>query len=110
MFIKFKNSDELFMSMALTETKLFDSGKKETGWLLGSTITVPNGLSSNDIDLLLVPDNISEITVYTNEKSENRVISGYNKLQSAIIRHADDLSATVDIQLTKWIGSNQNGG
>ena len=110
MFIKFKNSEELFMSTPTTETKLFDAGKKETGWLFGATITVPKGLSSDNVDVLLVPANISEITVYTNEKSENRVIGGYNKLQYAVIRHADDLSATVEIQLTKWIGSEQNGG
>ena len=106
MFIKFKNSEELFMSTPPTETKLFDAGKKETGWLIGVTITVPQGLSSGDVDALLVPANVSEITVYTNEKAENRVIRGYNKLQFAIIRHADDLSATVEIQLTKWIGAD----
>jgi hypothetical protein len=110
MFIKFKNNEELFMSSPPTETKLFDAGRKETGWLFGANITVPKGLSSNDVDVLLVPANISEITVYTNEKTENRVISGYNKLQLAIIRNADDLSAVMDIQFTKWNETTQNGG
>ena len=100
MFVKFKNSVLLLSATVLTETKLFDATKKETGWLFGTIIGLPDGLTSTDIDDILSVDGISEITVFKDDKTEDRGITGYNKIQLTNINYAGN---SVEIQLTKWI-------
>lgn len=106
MYIKFKCNEKLFATTTPVETKLFDTERKDTGWLLGMILTVHGNGSSKYIDEILTAEAISEITIYNNDETKNEVISGYQKVNLAVIKYADDLSATIEVQLTKWAGAD----
>lgn len=82
-----------------TEQKIFRSGAA-TGWLCSFQIS--EVMTSTDVDAVLTDDNISELT-FCNEKAEELfAISGYTKVTSAVVRHAEK-DGTVEIQLIKGI-------
>lgn len=97
---------------APTEQKVFKNKKDE----LGNTVTVASGwimifnlsggMTSDEADRILTEDNISKLVFLTENESGEDVelfeLSGYTKISSTTIRHAEDDSASyTEIQLTK---------
>lgn len=82
-----------------TEQKIFRNGAA-TGWLCAFQIS--EVMTSTDVDAVLTDDNISELTFCSDKAEELFAISGYTKVTSAVVRHAEN-DGTVEIQLTKGI-------
>lgn len=103
MKVKFKNG-VIKNCTTPTEQKVFKGGGN-AGWILAFAIL--GGMTSNEVDSLIVPENISELTFLTeNELSEATTIalSEYDRISSAFIRYSDDKASTrVEIQLSKGV-------
>lgn len=96
MFVKFKNSEEKFNANTPIEQKLFKGGVAH-GWLL--SLTFFGKIGSVQADELLSGESISEIVISTEDGGQT-VLSGYDKINSCIIKHGDEKN-TVEIQLSK---------
>lgn len=98
MQVKFKDGNIKKCSNP-TEQKIFRSGAA-TGWLCAFQIS--DAMSSTDVDNVLADENISELAFCNDDGKELFTISGYTKVTSAVVRHAEN-DGTVEIQLTKGI-------
>ena len=90
---------------APTEQKAFKSGVG-AGWIL--ILRLLGNTTSAEFDELMTPENVSSLEFLAEtENGEDKPIftlSGYDKITSSTIRHAEDTkSTTVEIQLTKGI-------
>lgn len=81
------------------EQKIFKGGNP-TGWLC--SLNISEAMTSTEVDEVFTDDNISELTFCNDDGSELFVVSGYDKITSAVVRHAESNGA-VEIQLTKGI-------
>lgn len=81
-----------------TEQKVFKKNG-ESGWVMAFSILTP--MSSTELDVILTENNISEITLGdgTNEKT----ISGYDKITMVTVRYSDNISSVVDVQISKGL-------
>ncbi len=82
-----------------TEQKIFRNGAA-TGWLC--SFQIPEAMTSSEVDAVLTEENISALTFCNDAAEDLFTISGYDKLTSAVVRHAEN-DGTVEIQLTKGI-------
>lgn len=99
MKIAFKNGSE-YEVQNLLEQKVFNNAS--SGWVIGFTFTA--NVNSSSLDNLLSSDNISQLTVKDDEDTENTMtVSGYEKVSSAVIRHATATSAIVEVQFSKGL-------
>ena len=88
-----------------TEQKIFKTVNKETisiGWVMGFSLL--GEIASDDVDRLLTSDNIGTLVFLSDAGEELFMLSGYEKITAATIRHADNPSATgVEVQLSKGV-------
>ena len=90
---------------APTEQKAFKSGV-EAGWIL--ILRIIGGITSTEFDSIITPENIASLEFLsktgTGEDVTCFTLSGYDKVTSSTIRHAEDVAATyAEIQLTKGV-------
>jgi hypothetical protein len=88
---------------APTEQKAYRAGVG-VGWIL--MLNLSGGITSSELDELLVTDNISNLEFITKTETEEEktvfTLGGYEKATSSTIRYAEDTVDTkVEIQLTK---------
>lgn len=86
---------------APTEQKAYRAGVG-VGWIL--MLNLSGGITSSELDELLVKDNISNLEFIAENEEEKTVFTlcGYEKATSSTIRYAEDTDDTkVEIQLTK---------
>ena len=89
MKIAFKNGNE-YEVQNLLEQKVFNNAS--SGWVIG--FTFPANVNSSSLDNLLTAENISQLTIKDDENTESATfVSGYDKVTSAVIRHATATSA-----------------
>ncbi len=96
MKVQFKNSAQMYDCSEPIEQKIYRSGV-EAGWTIVFQFNA--GVTSSEIDSLITPDNISEIT-FTNDTETANTIRGYNAISSCTIRHKATATA-VEVQFTK---------
>ena len=87
------------------EQKVFRQGV-DSGWVLNFRLN--GGVTSAEMDSIVTPENIGSLDFFTtNENGEDKALfslTGYEKITSSTIRHAEDLaSAYAEIQLTKGV-------
>lgn len=100
MKVKFKD-DTVKSCTAPTEQKLF-RGNDTAGWVL--MFSLIGEVTSADLDEVLTPENVSELTFLTDNDTEIASADGYNKISSCTIRHAENPQDTrAEIQLTKGV-------
>lgn len=99
MKIAFKNGNE-YEVQNLLEQKVFNNAS--SGWVIGFTFTA--NLNSSTLDSLLTAENISQLIIKDDESTENSTtVSGYDKVTSAVIRHATATSAIIEVQFSKGL-------
>lgn len=99
MKIAFKNGNE-YEVQNLLEQKVFNN--TSSGWVIGFTFTA--NLNSSTLDSLLTAENISQLIIKDDESTENSTtVSGYDKVTSAVIRHATATSAIIEVQFSKGL-------
>ena len=105
--IKFKTGEKVFEADRVLENKVYRDGVK-AGWLL--TLCLIGSITSNELDELLNEENLSEITLSydipegENIKTVTKVLGGYTKESSCLIRHANEPSKTrTEISLLKGV-------
>lgn len=99
MKIAFKNGNE-YEVQNLLEQKVFNNAS--SGWVIGFTFTA--NLNSSTLDSLLTAENISQLIIKDDETTENSTtVSGYDKVTSAVIRHATATSAIIEVQFSKGL-------
>lgn len=99
MKIAFKNGNE-YEVQNLLEQKVFNNAS--SGWVIGFTFTA--NVNSSSLDNLLTAENISQLTIKDDENTESAtVVSGYDKVTSAVIRHATATNAIVEVQFSKGL-------
>lgn len=99
MKIAFKNGNE-YEVQNLLEQKVFNNAS--SGWVIGFTFTA--NLNSSTLDSLLTAENISQLIIKDDESTENSTtVLGYDKVTSAVIRHATATSAIVEVQFSKGL-------
>ena len=86
---------------APTEQKIFKIvSEKDSSWLLNFRLT--ENVTSSEMDLLVTNDNIETLEFTDDSGNMLFMLSGYEKVTSAIIRHSDSAdTASVEIQLSK---------
>ena len=111
MNVKFKNGT-VKTCASPTEQKIVKAGV-DAGWLLSFYLICD--ITSDEVDALLIPNNISELTFTSEEKlitegetntQEPKVftLSGYDKVSSTVIRYSEDKDKTkVEIQLIRGV-------
>lgn len=108
--MKVKFADNTLKSCAApTEQKIFKTVGGETtgvGWILILKLT--GEITSNDLDRLLTVQNVETLEFLTEADGGEDVtlftLTGYNKISSSIIRHAEDATSTyAEIQLSKGV-------
>lgn len=99
MKIAFKNGNE-YEVQNLLEQKVFNNAS--SGWVIGFTFTA--NLNSSTLDSLLTAENISQLIIKDDESTENSTtVSGYDKVTSAVIRHATATSTIIEVQFSKGL-------
>jgi hypothetical protein len=101
MKVIFKNTETKYEARGLTERRI--KGENSEGWILA--VVLDGDFASNNIDEVLFPENISEITiVHTDEngKTTERFITGYQTVSACVIRYQDTVTS-LEIQLTKGV-------
>lgn len=99
MKIAFKNGNE-YEVQNLLEQKVFNNAS--SGWVIGFTFTA--NLNSSTLDSLLTAENISQLIIKDDESTENSTtVLGYDKVTSAVIRHATATSAIIEVQFSKGL-------
>ena len=97
MTIQFKNGTTKKCT-SLAEQKLFRGGEP-VGWLC-SIVVSDAACTSDELDELLTPDNVSALTFFNTDAYKLFEINGYSKVSSAVIRYSENNGA-VEIQLQK---------
>ena len=98
MRVKFKKNTKVYDCTEPVEQKVFRSGVA-IGWAV--MFNIYGAVDSSDIDSMLAPDSISELTFYKqDEDGENFAISDYNAVTACTIRHKETITVT-ELQLTK---------
>lgn len=82
-----------------TEQKQFRNGEA-IGW--GCAFAILGNLTSSQVDEMATSDNFSVMTFISDEGNELFVIEGYNRLVSAVVRHAEQ-NGSVELQLSKGV-------
>lgn len=99
MKIAFKNGSEYEVQNIL-EQKVFNN--TSSGWVIGFTFAA--NLNSSTLDSLLTAENISQLIIKDDESTENSTtVLGYDKVTSAVIRHATATSAIIEVQFSKGL-------
>lgn len=99
MIVKFKNGAEKACTAPM-EQKVF-SGGVPCGWL--AAFSLVGAVTSAEMDALLTEENIGKMVFVTDDGKEI-TLDGYNKVSSAVIRHAVDPANTkVELQLMKTV-------
>ena len=97
MKVTFKGSAESITCTEPVEQKMFRSGNG-VGWALMFHLHGP--LSSSEIDALVTPDSISELTFTSDDEKTTFKLNGYSGVTACMVRHRE--GATVaELQLTK---------
>lgn len=96
MKITFKNGNE-YEVQSLLEQKVFNSNS--SGWVVGFSFS--GNLNSQSLDELLTAENISLLTVTDTDGAATTVLTGYEKVTSAVIRHTAPSSAIIEVQFSK---------
>lgn len=104
MKVQFKNCAQVYDCSEPIEQKIYRSGV-EAGWTIVFQFNA--GVTSSEIDSLITPDNISEIT-FTNDTETANTIRGYNAISSCTIRHKSS-GTVVEVQLTKTNDIKEGG-
>ena len=90
---------------APTEQKVFKSGMG-AGWIL--ILKIVGEITSTELDSVITAENIASLDFLPEtDNGEDKTLftlSGYEKVTSSTIRHAEDITTTyAEIQLTKGI-------
>lgn len=96
MKVQFKNGASAYDCSEPIEQKIYRAGV-EAGWTIVFQFNAD--VTSSEIDSIITPDNISEIT-FTNDTGAASIVRGYNAISSCTIRHKDTATA-VEVQFTK---------
>lgn len=112
MKVRFKNGTS-FNCTSPIEQKIFKQNVA-SGWLLSFSLVCD--ITSEDADVLLTTDNISELTFTSEETGTNTegettigtvktiLLSDYNKVSSSVIRYSEEKDKTrIEIQLIKGV-------
>ena len=104
--MKIKFNDGTIKSCAApTEQKLFkntDGKQTSVGWAL--RLNILESVTSDDLDVLLVEDNISELEFLSDDEKKLFLLSGYSGVVSTTIRHSESAeTAYAEIQLSKGV-------
>lgn len=91
---------------APTEQKIFKTSGVGAGWVLALRLT--GNINSTELDEIINGDNVKVLDFLTEtESGEDKTIfslTGYNKVTSSTIRHAEDTNAThAEIQISKGV-------
>ncbi len=98
MKITFKNG-AAYEAQSLLEQKVFNSNA--SGWVVGFSFS--GNLNSQSLDELLTAENISQLTVTGEGEAATTILTGYEKVTSAVIRHTAPSSAIVEVQFSKGL-------
>ncbi len=101
MKVKFKDNATSYDCSEPVEQKIFRSGLP-AGWAIIFQIFAD--LSSTEVDEIITPESISEMT-FTNESEETFIVTGYSNITACTIRHSDT-STRIEVQFTKMEGVN----
>lgn len=96
MKITFKNGSA-YEAQNLLEQKVFNSNT--SGWVVGFSFS--GNLDSESLDQLLTAENISQLTVTDTEETATTILTGYEKVTSAVIRHTAPSTAIIEVQFSK---------
>lgn len=88
------------------EQKVFKTADGTSGWILHLRLT--GEITSTELDNILKNENISSLEFLTEKESGEDIklfeLSGYEKITSSTIRHAENINETIaEIQLTKGL-------
>lgn len=94
---------------APTEQKIFKNVGGEltgVGWMLN--LRLVGVMTSTELDNILTADNVTSLEFLTEDENGADktlfALSGYNKITSSAIRHAEDITETnAEIQLAKGV-------
>lgn len=107
MKIKFKNGKKMRCTTPV-EQKIFKTVGDKTihiGWVLN--IKIINTLTSDDIDDIFKPENISQLDFFSdNDEAEKLIftLTGYDKITSSVIHYSENENeSNVEIQLSKGL-------
>ena len=96
MKVQFKNGAQMYDCSEPIEQKIYRAGV-EAGWTIVFQFNAD--VTSSEVDSIITPDNISEIT-FTHDTGATNTIRGYNAISSCTIRHKATATA-VEVQFTK---------
>jgi len=96
MKVLFKNGTQSFDCSEPIEQKIFKSGAS-VGWAIMFHITAD--VSSSEMDEIITPDGISELT-FTNDAGTANVVTGYTAVSACTIRHKN-AETIAELQFTK---------
>lgn len=96
MKVQFKGSAQSFDCSEPVEQKIFKSGVS-IGWAIMFHINAD--VTSSDIDGVVTPDSISELT-FTNDNGATSIVTGYSNVTACVIRHKNN-ATVVEVQFTK---------
>ena len=102
MKVKFKDGTIVECSTP-TEQKVFRAGES-AGWILSFALI--GNITSTEVDAMISNENIADLTFESqgeNDTVNTILLSGYNKVSSAIIRHDDNEKSRVELHLTKGV-------
>lgn len=104
MKVKFKDGTMIDCSTP-TEQKVFRAGEA-AGWVLSFALI--GNMTSTEVDKTISPENISDLMFEFESEDENGTVntillSGYNKVTSAVIRYDDDENSRVELAITKGV-------
>lgn len=99
MTVKFKNGYSVNCT-APTEQRVF-KGSDAVGWVMQFNLIGP--LVSDDLDCILSPENISDLTFLAAAGYELFTLRGYDKVSSTTIKYTENKASTIEIQMTKGV-------
>lgn len=99
MKVMFKGVEGAFECTEPIEQKLFQGGSA-VGWVL--MFHIHGGVSSSDVDGIITPESISDMTFISGEDDNQTAIrlTGYSEIRACTIRHRAG-SAVTELQFTK---------
>lgn len=98
MKIEFKNGSS-YDAQNLLEQKVFNSNS--SGWVVGFSFS--GNLNSQSLDELLTAENISQLTIIDTDETTSTILTGYEKVTSAVIRHTAPSAAIIEVQFSKGL-------